>query len=85
MFFINEKKRLNYQLDLARVEGAAESDVNVVVEESWVVAHRVRVRNRRGIRNRAVHKVIKMHIVDTLVKEESSEKIKIDCHVQEFK
>ena len=52
--------------DFARVEGATESNVNVVVEEARIVAHRVRMGHRRSVRDGAVHEVVEVDIVDTL-------------------
>ena len=50
----------------ARVERATETDVDVVVEEARIVAHRVRVRHGRRVRYGTVYKVVEVDVIDAL-------------------
>ena len=50
----------------ARIERAAEADIDIIVEEPRVVAHRVRMDHRRRIRNGTMYEVVEVDVVDAL-------------------
>ena len=51
----------------AGIECAAETYINVVVEEPRIVADGMRMGDRRGVRDGTVHEVVEVDVVDTLV------------------
>lgn len=54
------------QTNLAGVEGAAETNVNVVFEKLWIIFDRLRHCYRGRIRHAAVEQVVEVNIVHAL-------------------